>query len=77
VATRTLKFEITCDFVQQSKYADFCKKSGLLAMRFEPQTLDGQSRALKMRILAMFQIKKRKMTLGLGAQGPLSWAKKA
>jgi len=37
--------------ILQSNYLDFCKKSGFLAITFEPQTLDGQSKALKVRIL--------------------------
>jgi len=48
-----------------------------LAINFEPQTLDGQSKALKTRSLVSAKYLSKKLALGIGTQGLVALSENA
>jgi len=52
-------------------------KNGCLAITFEPEKLDGKSKALKTLAKLPLKILVKKLAFGVGAQGPVTLVKNA
>ena len=72
------KFWPKSDNFYEKSISSFCKNYGSFALTYETETLQGQSKVLKTQIVAYFPLNTWviKLTLGVSAQGPVTWAKR-